>query len=291
MTSSAFFIAVIVLAGFYLLLSLGTRLAYRVPRRREQGTPGDRGLPYRTVTITTANNKELFAWFIPPAETGAHAPAVLVMHGWGSNAEMMLPFARQLYHAGFAVLLLDARNHGQSEGDTFSSMPRFAEDMEHGFDWLASQPEVDPARIALLGHSVGAAASLLLASRRREVAAVVSIAAFSHPEIVMRRQMEANHIPYRLIGWVVLNYIERTIGFHFDDIAPVTTIAKIPCPVLLVHGDDDRTVPHADAEAIFASARGSQVELLTIKGADHDSIEQIDRHGGALVDFLKRIMN
>jgi dipeptidyl aminopeptidase/acylaminoacyl peptidase len=71
----------------------------------------------------------------------------------------MLPFAALLHRAGLAVLLLDARNHGDSDDDSFSSIPRFAEDLEQGLGWLARQPRIDPQRLFLLGHSVGAAAS------------------------------------------------------------------------------------------------------------------------------------
>lgn len=291
MTLTSIFITALSLAALYLLLSAAIRRAYRAPRRIEQGTPADSGLPFRTVSIATTNHKQLFAWYIPPPAVAERAPAVAAMHGWGGNAELMLPFARQLHQAGYAVLLLDARNHGRSDSDTFSSMPRFAEDLEQGFQWLADQPEVDPQRVALLGHSVGAAAALLLAARNHDVAAVVSIAAFAHPETLMRRQMSAHRIPYMPIGWAVLHYIERTIGYRFDAIAPTTTIRQIRCPVLLVHGDDDRSVPLGDAEAIYAHGKQGRVELLTLAGADHDSIEHIDSHGGELVDFLKRGMD
>jgi dipeptidyl aminopeptidase/acylaminoacyl peptidase len=291
MTAILSVIAVLSLMGLYRLLTLIVNRAYRAPRIVETGTPTDSGLPFRTVFIETANHKQLFAWYVPPPGTSEPVPGVVAMHGWGSNAEQMLPFARQLHQAGYAVLLPDARNHGQSDADTFSSMPRFAEDLEHGFEWLAEQPEIDPQRLALLGHSVGAAAALLLASRRHEVAAVVSIAAFAHPKTMMRRQMAANHIPYKVIGWAVLHYIEHTIGHRFDAIAPTTTIQQIQCPVLLIHGDDDRSVPVGDAEAIYANGRKGQVELLTLEGVDHDSIEHIDSHGGELTAYLQRVVN
>lgn len=290
MTPILTIIAALSLMGLYLLLTLIVHRAYRAPRIVETGTPADCDLPFRTVAIVTANDKQLFAWYIPPPGQAGGAPGVVVLHGWGGNAELMLPFAQPLHQAGYAVLLLDARNHGQSDADTFSSMPRFAEDLEHGLKWLTGQPEVDPQRLALLGHSVGAAAALLVASRRTDVAAVVSIAAFAHPERMMRRQMAANHIPYRVIGWAVLHYIERTIGFRFDAIAPTTTIQHIQCPVLLVHGEDDRSVPLGDAEAIYANGQKGRVELLTLEGADHGSIEHINTHGGELIAFLRRVM-
>jgi len=191
-------------------------------------------------------------------------PAVLVLHGWGGNAEDMLTFASVLHQANFAVLLLDARNHGRSEGDGFSSLPRFAEDMEHGLDWLLREPGVDPKRVALLGHSVGAAAALLVAARRHEPAAVVSIAAFAHPAELMRRQMLAHHIPYWPVGWLVLRYIEHTIGARFDTIAPCNTIRAVDCPTLLIHGEADDRVPFSDALRIYASRRDDRTELLIV---------------------------
>ncbi len=272
-----------------LLLPPLVRHLYRAPRTTGNRTPADLGLPSREVRLQTANGKRLFGWYLPPPEPAGRAPAVAVLHGWGGCSAHMLPFAALLRDAGHAVLLLDARNHGRSDDDTFSSMPRFAEDLERGLDWLLQQPEVDPARISLLGHSVGAAACLLLASRRREVAGVISIAAFAHPESLMRRQMAAYHVPHLPVGWLVLKYIEHAIGHRFDEIAPCNTIRRIRCPVLLVHGDKDEFVPVEDAQAIYANRTGDGVQLLLLPGVGHTSTEAITAHGKRLVTFLEMI--
>ncbi len=198
----------------------------------------------------------------------------------------MLPFAELLHRAGYSALLLDARNHGQSDNDSFSSMPRFAEDLESGLDWLARQPVVDPQRCYLLGHSVGAAATLLTASRRSDLCGVVSIAAFAHPAELMKRQMQAHHVPFRPIGWFLLRYIEWVIGARFDDIAPCHTIRSISCPVLLVHGEADRTVPPSDARLIHANRSHEQVSLLLLPHTRHDSRHAIARHGEKVIRFL-----
>jgi len=264
------------------------RLAYRAPKVQEHITPADLDLPYQTRRIPTANGKHLFAWFIPLPDGGEISPAVAVIHGWGGNAGHMLPFASLLHDQGYAVLLLDARNHGQSDADGHSSMPRFAEDLEHGLDWMRQQPGIDPQNLFLLGHSVGAAATLLLASRRQDLSGVVSISAFAHPEELMRRQMQSHHIPYVPVGWLLLAYIQRTIKARFDDIAPCNTIRQISCPVLLVHGEKDKVVPAADAQRIYANRLDDRVELLLLPKAGHDSRRAISRHGEALIAFLQR---
>jgi dipeptidyl aminopeptidase/acylaminoacyl peptidase len=262
------------------------RRAYRVPRIVVSDTPASLGLPYRDCRIETANEKKLSGWLIAEENSVGAKPAVAVMHGWGGCAAQMLPFATLLHEAGYAVLLLDARNHGSSDSDSFSSMPRFAEDLEHGLEWLKKQPGIDVHRLFLLGHSVGAAATLLLASRRQDLAGIISIASFSHPRELMRRQMHSHHIPYIPLGWLILYYIERTIGFSFDDIAPCNTIHHISCPTLLIHGKADKFIPFTDAETIYAHRSGDHIQLLLLKNTGHNSIGAISRHGEVLLHFL-----
>lgn len=268
------------------VLHRGIRGSLAAPRIPHDRSPDAFGLPFESVRIATANGCRLHAWQIEPATASdARAPAVVVMHGWGGNAAMMLPLARPLYEAGFATLFLDARCHGASEGDSFASLPRFAEDMEHAVDWLAARPNIDAARIALIGHSVGAGAALFAASRRRDIAAVVSVAAFAHPAEMMRRWLATKRIPEWPVGRYILRYVEETIGHRFDDIAPVNTIARVRCPVLLVHGSDDNVVPLADARQIFAARAHAGVELLEVSG-EHDSFAELEQHMEQLIHFL-----
>lgn len=239
------------------LLHLALLRGLRAPREAHQG-PGPRqvGLAeqaWQAVEIAGPQGQKLFAWWVPSASPGPGTPltppgaAVLVMHGWGANAEHMLPALPPLHRAGFAVLLLEARCHGRSSDAAFSSLPRFAEDIAAGLAWLRRQAGVDGQRLALLGHSVGAAAALLHAARVDDVCGVVSLAAFAHPRELMRRFLAERRVPYPMLGWWVLRHVQRVIGARFDDIAPITSLQALRCPVLLVHGRDDRTVPFADA--------------------------------------------
>jgi pimeloyl-ACP methyl ester carboxylesterase len=141
----------------------------------------------------------------------------------------------------------------------------------------------------VVGHSVGAAAALLVATRRDDLAAVVSIAAFAHPETVMRRLLAAWRVPYVPFGWYILHYVQRTIGHRFDDIAPINTIRRIRCPVLLVHGTEDTTVPVAEARMLYASRGGAAGSLLLVKGS-HDRYEDLERQIGDMLVFLDDAM-
>ena len=254
------------------------------------------GANLRALRLHGVRGKQLAAWFACPHHHGASgsAPAVLVMHGWGANASMMWPVVQPLLDAGMAVLLLDARCHGDSDDELFTSMPRFTEDIATGLRWLHDEPTVDRERIALLGHSVGAAAALLHASRAgRGVApgqvaaprAVVSLSAFAHPQEVMCRLLAEHHVPYPVLGWAVLRHVQHVIGARFDDIAPIHTIRAAPCPVLLVHGRDDTTVPLDDACRLLRAAPHAQ--LLTVAGG-HDLRDALAPHAPEILAFLHR---
>lgn len=260
---------------------------FRAPRPPVTISPAAFGLAHTDIAIPTANGKVLAGWLVPAAPG---APLVVVMHGWGANAETMLPLAKVLHRHGFALLLLDARSHGRSEADTFSSMPRFAEDLDAAIDWLATGGADRPARLALLGHSVGGAAALLCASRRTGMDAVVSLSAFDHPETVMRAYLARAHVPFRPFGWLVCRYVERIIGHRFDAIAPVATIRNVRCPVLIGHGAEDRLVPPDCARAIAAAA-ASPVELVLLPGTGHEEPPSYDHLGDMLAAFLRRALN
>jgi dipeptidyl aminopeptidase/acylaminoacyl peptidase len=257
----------------------------RAPRVSAQVSPQDLGFEAQAVHLHGPNGKTLFAWFIP-APGVSRAPAVLVMHGWGSNASMMLSSAAPLSSAGFSVLLPDARCHGASGDEAFTSLPRFAEDIEAGLDWLASAPQVDATRLAVIGHSVGAGAALLSATRRTDIRAVISISAFAHPYEVMRRFLASHSIPYFAVGWYVLRHVQNVIGARFRDIAPIRSITRVRCPVLLVHGADDDLVPFDDARRLLAAGRAGQLQLLAVAGR-HDPIEALQAEQSQLVAFLR----
>lgn len=279
------FVALLLLAA--LLAPAGLRRLFR-PGRAPGPSPAELGLAAEDVAIATARGKRLSAWFVAPDP--APGPAVTVLHGWGSSAAELLPLAAPLHRAGLGVLLLDARCHGRSDDDDFASMPRFAEDLDHALDWLKARPEVDPARVAAIGHSVGGAAVILAASRRGDLRAAVAVSAFAHPRWMMRRWLRAFRIPYPVLGWWVLRHVERAIGHRYDDIAAVGVVARVRCPLLLVHGSDDCQVPASDARAIVAARGEAPVELVLVDGFGHGDPATVERMVPALMGFLTRTL-
>jgi len=268
------------------LLWLGLRWLRRALTPQRLTHPPSGTLPITTwVTVPTAGGKRLQAQWLPATATPTRGLAVL-MHGWGGNGSQLRPAAVTLWRQGWSVLLPDARCHGRSDDDSYSSLPRFAQDLDACLAWWQSQRAThggQPVPVVLLGHSLGAAAALLCASRRADIQAVVAVSSFAHPEQVMQRWLAEYRIPFWPLGWLVNRYIERVISHRFDDIAPVSTIARIQAPVLLVHGQQDDVVPLACALRLQAAA--PRATLLEVPGR-HDGFDDEEALYRQVSDWL-----
>ncbi len=274
---------VLIIATLLAFMLIIIHFAFRVPKNLEKIDPGKMGIEFQTISIPTVSQKLLFGWFLPVQNS---TTTLIILHGWGSNAEQMLPLALPFYEAGMNILLIDARNHGRSDRDSFSSLPRFAEDLEEAVKWLKRNYPHYSNKIALLGHSVGAGAVLFAASKRNDIDALISISAFAHPKQMMQRFLKRFHTPILLNNFII-RYAEWIIGLRYEEFAPINTICHVKCPSLLVHGKIDTTVPVEDALLISNSCKRANIKLMIIENAGHESIDKIKLHQKELVQFLR----
>src|SRR6266446_1741054 len=90
-------------------------------------------------------NGELVFWFKatprtngPPARV-AERGTIVVLHGYSVQKETMIPWAFVLAEAGYRVVLLDLRGHGQSSGETFSCGKYETSDLVQALDFLSAK--------------------------------------------------------------------------------------------------------------------------------------------------------
>src|SRR6185503_2347794 len=109
-----------------------------------------------------------------------------------------IPVYGQLAHAladaGFLVLRYDKRGIGQSGGRIETAgFAEYAEDLRAAIKFLADRKDVDPKRIAVVGHSEGGAVALLAAAKDKRIAALVLAAAsgVNGSDLVLAQQKHA----------------------------------------------------------------------------------------------------
>jgi dienelactone hydrolase len=113
---------------------------------------------------------------------GERRPGVLVAHGFAGSAKLMAQFGDTLASQGYVVVLLDFSGHGANtrplpddKAGSGASGTALQHDLDVAMTHLRGLREVDPARVALVGHSMGATAVTRYAVAHPEVTATVAI--------------------------------------------------------------------------------------------------------------------
>ena len=242
------------------------------PRRVHLKTPRTGlGLDYDRFSLRAADGVRLSAWFIPAAASHATRGVAVLAHGYHGNRHTMLPYVRFLHDAGYAALTFDFRAHGWSGGRRTTFGIDEVHDLHAALDWVFEQPELQGLPVALLGESMGASVSLLVAADDERVGAVVADSAFARFDSAIagrfhsvfgKRVSDVIAPPTQRIG-------ERILGCRGEEIAPIEAMPRIaPRPVLLIHGTADKLIVPSNADRLFDASPGN-AKLWKVKGAPH----------------------
>lgn len=279
-------VAAAALAAVVISLSwLIARLWCAPKRRAPSKTPTDCGLSYERISFSSGQ-ATVRGWFVGSAFESGPAATIVLAHGWSGNAADMLPAARVLHEAGFAVALYDARGHGTSGKDGPITIRKFAEDIRACLDYLGTRSDVDPARIGLLGHSLGGAGALLAAATDARLCAVVSCSAFTDPRTITEDFLRRLHVPAWPFPWLVCRFIEHWLGTTMEEAAPQRWIGQIKVPVLLLHGEHDRLIPAAHMQALYAAADRDRTRMRNLPNRRHADVTTDVTCGEEIVAFF-----
>ncbi|MBC8479442.1 MAG: alpha/beta fold hydrolase [FCB group bacterium] len=258
----------------------------RVPHSK---TPAELKIPFSEIRIPTKNDKSLYAWWIPVNELTAESfPTLILVHGWNRNVERLLVYIRELYGRGFNLIAFDARHHGSSDTDEYASMPKFAEDIQSVIDYLQDELHSGLDGLAVVGLSIGGAASIYAASQDFRIKKVVTVGAFAHPEDVMRSEFRKHYIPYFPLVWLLFRKMQKVIGLTFEKVAPVNNIHNSPADFLIIHGEKDDVVPAGDAHRLAAAGNPKRVSVWIIAGRGHSDCHREFGFWDRILNFLKK---
>jgi len=229
------------------------------------------GATLSDVSVAAGDHQVLKGWLIRPAH--ANEDAVLVLHGLGDNRLGMSGYAQLLAAHGYAVLLPDARGHGESSGDLATYGLLEQNDIHQWVDYL--EAATHPRCVYGLGESMGAAELLQSLNVEKRFCAVVAESSFStFREIAYDRMGQ----PFGLGPWVgrialrpmvelAFLRVRWKYGLDMGGISPEGAVARSQTPVLLIHGKIDGNIPVRHSRAIHE--RDPRTVLWEVPGADH----------------------
>ncbi len=140
--------------------------------RKQIGTidPNDFIISYEEVYLKSTDGTSLVGWFLRGQKNG---PVLVLCHELGSSKLSLLSLAIALQKSNYNIFLFDFRNSGESRGESSSFGIIEARDVIGVIDYLLTRKDIDIKRIGILGVGMGAYASTLAASERKNVKALV----------------------------------------------------------------------------------------------------------------------
>ena len=242
-----------------------------------------------------------------PGEPGERRPAIIVLHGFGSNKQSgnsMWP-ARAFAEWGYVTLRFDMRGCGESEGekDRIICLEQ-VEDTKNAITLMQDRKDVDPDRIALIGSSFGAAVAVYTAGVDKRVAAAISSGGWGNGERKFRGQHKGEeawrrftdmldrgrrhrettgeslmvprydivpipeHLRRNLAPGSTMMFPAETARSMFDFTAENVVGDIAPRPLLLLHSAQDSVTPTEQSVEMFRRA-GRPTDLHLLADVDH----------------------
>jgi pimeloyl-ACP methyl ester carboxylesterase len=258
-----------------------------------------------------ANGFSLAGTLSKPANAGIKPlPAVVLIGGSGTADRDELVFGIPIFgqlagtiaDGGFVVLRFDKRGIGQSGGRLESAaLGDFAEDLRAAVRFLSERKDVDPKRIAVVGHSEGGAVAMMAAAKEKRIAALVLVATngvtgsdlvlaqqqhllsrsnFSEAEKQAKIELQTriNQAVVTGKGWenVPADLRRQADNPEFQSILtndPAKIMPDVRQPILIVQGELDTQVVSSNADRLEAIARARKKApppaVVKVPGVNH----------------------
>jgi dipeptidyl aminopeptidase/acylaminoacyl peptidase len=219
----------------------------------------------------------LAAWVVEPAASAKGT--LLLLHGVRMDRRSLAPLAASLADAGYQAVLVDLRGHGESDGSYLTYGGSDAPDLSRLLDRLAERG-LALGPVGVYGFSYGGAVAIDLAARDERIKSVLAVSPFCSLRQVVgdyRRKYLPRWAELAPDAWFRDAVDAAALVGHFDAerASPLSNIAHVRAPVLLMHGDADTQVPLAHSQRLLEASAG-HARLEIVRGATHESLSRAD---------------
>ena len=281
-------LALAILALGYLGVGLFVATRLTVPDRQPlERTPADEDLDFSEVSFESSDGLELKGWWIPGDDLSR---AVVLVHGLDASKSSLyvLKTAPIYVRAGYGVLMLDPRGHGESEGDLTSLGYQEVRDVQGALCWLEERG-FEPGEVVLHGWSMGGAA-VVRSAPGTGVAAVVEESGYADLPLLLRDALPHNSGLPAFFNPGIFLMAKLFLDFDPWAVRPeeeAKELSEEGVPFLIIHSPDDEAVPFEHAR-LFAGAY-PEARLWEVEGYDHVAANTHPEYQQRLLDFLDEL--
>lgn len=273
-------IVVFAYLGLAIVLYIGQSNLVFMPSNDVIETPETVGIKFEDIQLTTKDNVNLAAWFIPAKDNDSFGKRVILFcHGNGGNIGNRVSYLPIFKELGFATLLFDYRGYGRSEGKP--SEEGTYNDVEAAWQYLTTEKQIPPQKIIIYGESLGGAIASYLAEKLAEKTSQEPqnagglILASTFTSISDRAAELYPFLPIRLLSRFSYNSISR--------------LPNIKIPLLVIHSTDDEIIPFHHGDRNFQAANSPKT-LVKLRG-DHNGgfLDSLETYRDGINDFIKKL--
>ena len=253
---------------FWAVPRLERRFVFR-PRKDVTQTPAQFGVPFEQLFVPTPDGERLSAWHLLPDRPRA---AVLYFHGNSGNLGHFAEVLTRLYQNRLQVFAVDYRGYGWSSGQPTEKGVYM--DALAAVEYFHDRLRVDGCPVVFWGRSLGGPVAAY-ASGRAAPGGLILETTFSSKRVLLR------NYPRQFRFFSVFS------KYRFDTLQ---YLSGQRLHKLVVHGDQDRTIPVEQGRYLFRNLENPK-SLLVISGADHINIHKVDedRYWGGILRFIDRL--
>ena len=226
---------------------------------------------------------------IPVTVVEADEPSKLLLCVHGFKAKRtedgrFLTVARQLAESGVCSIMMGFQGCDESKEDFISyTLRNCIDDIDASYAYMMEHYELDEESVGMIGYSMGGRLTSLYIADRPEITCIGLWAGavedgfgeeglFLGEDVEIMKKEAAKQGYYNFHNlfddtWIRLN---RELIEDMEDRRPSDGLKKYKGAAIIVHGDEDVTVPYRIGELGYATlAEARERKLCIVKGADH----------------------
>ncbi|MFL6929727.1 MAG: alpha/beta hydrolase family protein [Xanthobacteraceae bacterium] len=244
--------------------------------------------------------QSLAAYFMKAPGVTGRAPTVVLFDGMDNCKEMSVIFAGiEFAKRGMHTLAIDGPGQGETQRlRQIHSRPDYEVPGTAAYEYVASRGDVDANRVAVMGYSFGGYQAPRVAAFEKRYAACVALGAMHwdlhgwQADVKARLAKDAktsftSNFQFR---WVIgapdnETALEWAKRFTLEGAAE-----RIECAFLVVHGENDRIVPVAEAKTLYkrVGSNRKHIKIFTAEegGAEHCQVDHRQQGIDYIGDWL-----
>ena len=293
----------LLLAGF--IFSSVVMFSHRQPIVR---SPKDYGMEYEDVAFSSLDDLTIRGWLIPGSTKKNKViiithPFPFNRHGFISKNQGFPPLAfkdvdllksaQAINREGYTVLMVDFRNHGESDAGITGVGLNEYQDTAGAVRFIEQHPEYHNAKIGLVSFCMGADASIIAFSKAKNIMQDVKFLVAVQPvsaEVFVKSYLKAVYTPASLVLAPIVDcFMRKRGGYALSTMSPIAYAKDVRVPVLHFQAPADKWTTITDTQSIFDHFSSTEKDLVWLEGINHrfEAYNHIGAHPEKMLSFIE----